>query len=149
MSQISAPTNIDSAVRQGNGFSALSSDEFIRIIFTELANQDPFEPSDSSALLDQLNTIRAIESDLQLIDNLEALVLQNQLAAGASLIGKTVSGLSTTNDNVTGRVTAVRRQGDSVRMELDNGAVVPFESMTSIVESNPPVPGQQPAAGGP
>ena len=38
-----------------NRFNELSSEDFMKIIFTELQQQDPFEPNDSSALLEQLN----------------------------------------------------------------------------------------------
>ena len=76
MTQIPAFSATDSAIRGepfSNGFNALSSEDFIKIIFTELANQDPFQPNDSSALLEQLNSIRSIESDTKLIDKLEDL----------------------------------------------------------------------------
>ena len=43
-------------------FNELASEDFIQIIFTELTNQDPLAPNDTSALLDQLNSIRSIES---------------------------------------------------------------------------------------
>ncbi|MHC4910079.1 MAG: flagellar hook capping FlgD N-terminal domain-containing protein [Planctomycetota bacterium] len=142
MSQISAPASIDGALRQTtSGFSQMSSEDFIKVMFTELSNQDPFEPNDSSALLDQMNSIRSIESDLELVDNLQSLVLQNQLASGAGLIGQTVSGLSTFNENITGRVTTVRREGDNVMLELDNGSTIPFESMTKVIETPEPSEG--------
>jgi len=64
MSQISGATAIDQSVSalSSNRFSELKSEDFIRIIFTELANQDPLQPNDTGALLDQLNSIRDIES---------------------------------------------------------------------------------------
>ena len=57
-----------------NRFNELSSEDFLQIIFTELQQQDPFEPNDSSALLEQLNSIRAIESDIDLTKKLEDIV---------------------------------------------------------------------------
>ena len=65
----------------------------MKIIFTELQQQDPFKPNDSSALLDQLNSIRQIESDMQLTEQLESIVFQNQLASASNMIGKVVQGL--------------------------------------------------------
>ncbi len=62
MTQIPAFDATDAALRTTtpNGFSSMKSEDFMRIIFTELANQDPFQPSDSSALLDQLNYFLSI-----------------------------------------------------------------------------------------
>ena len=93
----------------------------MRIIFTELQQQDPFEPNDSSALLEQLNSIRAIESDIELTENLQDIVFQNQLATAGNLIGKTIEGLTATNDRVVGNVFAVVREGNDVTLQLDTG----------------------------
>ncbi|MCZ6736045.1 MAG: hypothetical protein O7C65_09670 [Planctomycetota bacterium] len=113
-------------------FSEMKTEDFIRIIFAELSNQDPFSPNDSGALLDQLNSIRSIESDIKLVSRLDALVFQNQLGAAANLIGKFVDGLTADNQRVSGIVVSVVRHGDSVNLELDNGWQVPINSVETI-----------------
>ena len=60
-----------------DAFGALGSDEFLQIILTELTSQDPLSPNDTSALLDQISTIRSIESDIALGDRLDAIVTEN------------------------------------------------------------------------
>ena len=117
-----------------NRFSEMSSEDFVRIIFTELSNQDPFQPNDSGALLEQLNSIRSIESDLNLVEQLQTLVVENQLASAANLIGKTVSGLTADAQNVQGVVSSVVRENDSVMLELDTGHRVAMDSVTEIVQ---------------
>ena len=136
MSQISAfdPTAETLRSTTTSGFSSMKSEDFIRVIFAELANQDPFQPSDSSALLEQLSSIRSIESDLELMNQLKALVLVNQLSWASNLIGRMVGGLSTTNDRVAGTVVSVIRQGDDVTLELDTGWLVPIESVEQIFD---------------
>ncbi len=136
MSQIPAFDATDTALRTTtpNGFSSLKSEDFIRIIFTELANQDPFQPNDSSALLEQMNSIRSIESDIDLMDRLESLVFENKLAAGANLIGKVVQGLTTTNDRVAGAVMSVTRDGESLTLTLDNGMRMPLDNVETIFD---------------
>ena len=146
MSQIASATAIDRAVNgPTNRFAEMESDDFLRIIFTELTNQDPLAPSDTSALLEQLNSIRSIESDLQLTNQLKALVTENQLASASSVLGKTIVGLTETLDSTTGVAVSARREGDKISVELDNGNVVPFESITHVIapETVTP-PGGQP-----
>ena len=142
MSQISAFDPTADALRSTtpNGFSSMKSEDFIKVIFAELANQDPFQPSDSAALLEQLSSIRTIESDLELVKQLDALVLENQLASASNLIGKMVGGLSTTNDRVAGTVVSVIRQGDQVTLELDTGWLMPIGSVEQIIEIPPQEP---------
>ena len=142
MSQIPAFNPTASALRETtpDGFSSLSSEDFIRIMFTELANQDPFQPSDSSALLDQMNSIRSIESNIQLMDRLDTLVFENKLSSAASLIGKTVHGLSEQGVRVEGRVDTVLRQGDEIGVQLDTGWIVHVDNIEIIQETQPSQP---------
>jgi len=112
----------------------MSSEEFVKIIFTELANQDPFDPNDSAALLEQLNSIRSIESDLEMMQQLESLVHENQLASAGTLIGNFIGGLTEDNNRVAGYVVSVIRQGDTVSLELDNGWVVPIDNVETIID---------------
>ena len=72
-----------------DAFGALGSEEFLKIILTELTSQDPLSPNDTSALLDQISTIRSIESDIALGDRLDAIVTENQLTSAAGMIGNT------------------------------------------------------------
>ena len=94
MSSINAAAGIQSGVEGSSGFSSMKSEDFVKIIFTELQNQDPFQPNDSAALLEQLNSIRSIESDMQMTRQLESIVFQNQLAGAGNLIGRYVQGMA-------------------------------------------------------
>jgi flagellar basal-body rod modification protein FlgD len=136
MSQISAFNPTDAALQSNvpSQFSKMSSEDFIKIIFTELSNQDPFQPNDSAALLEQLDSIRSIEADLKLTDQLHSLVFENQLASASSMIGKFIGGLTTDNQRVAGFVVSVIRQGDDVNLELDNGWVVPIGGVETVID---------------
>jgi flagellar basal-body rod modification protein FlgD len=115
-------------------FSEMSTEDFVRIIFTELSNQDPFKPNDSAALLQQLNSIRSIESDMKLGEQLEKLVTENQLAAASGMIGKFVGGLTEDNTRVAGFVVSAIRQGDDIALELDNGWFVPINNVETVID---------------
>ena len=114
-----------------NQFAELSTEQFIKVMITEMAHQDPFDPQDSSALLEQLSSIRNIESQLVLQEKLDSLVLQNQLATAGTLIGQTVSGLDALNQVVTGMVTSMRIVDGKAVLGLDTGASLAFDRVTS------------------
>ncbi|HIB68456.1 MAG TPA: hypothetical protein EYO33_26020, partial [Phycisphaerales bacterium] len=80
MSSIDSIGSSSNVTTSTDAFSALTSGEFLQIIFTELQNQDPLEPNDTSTMLDQLSTLRAIESDTQMVDSLSSLVNQTEFA---------------------------------------------------------------------
>jgi flagellar hook assembly protein FlgD len=99
-----------------------------------LSNQDPFQPNDANALLEQLNSIRSIESDMKLTQKLESLVTENQLGAASGMIGKFIGGMTEDRIRVAGYVVSVVRQGSDISLELDNGWVVPFSGVETVID---------------
>ena len=135
MSSITSAAGVGGgSVEASSGFGALDSEEFLKIMFTELQNQDPFDPNDSSALLEQLNSIRSIESDIALTSQLESIVFQNQLAGASNLIGRYIQGMAPGGNRVDGQVISVIRQGDSIGIELDTGWVIDVDQVELIVD---------------
>jgi len=116
----------------GNPYAELKSTDFVKIMVEELSNQDPFEPNDSAAILEQLSSLRSIESDLTLQDQLKNLVLQNSIGQAGALIGRDVQGLTPDNDPVSGVVTSVRVVDGKTEVQLDSGARLPLERVTEI-----------------
>ncbi|MBX3377191.1 MAG: hypothetical protein KF678_09345 [Phycisphaeraceae bacterium] len=116
-----------------NAFGALDSSQFVKIIFTELTNQDPLAPSDSKALLEQISTIRSIQSSIDLTDKLQQLVGQQEWTSAAGLIGKRVSGLSENLMRVEGTVKSVSRTDYGAVLNLESGARVPVQLMDEVL----------------
>lgn len=117
-------------------FNELSTEDFVKIMFTELTNQDPFQPNDSAALLQQLSSLRSIESDMSLASKLEAIVTQNELATAGNLIGQYVAGLTQDMNRVGGYVVSVLKAGDQVELELNNGWRVPIQNVDTIIDAS-------------
>lgn len=116
-----------------DAFSALTSGQFLQIIFTELQNQDPLEPNDTSAMLNQLSTLRSIESDTQMVDSLSRLVNQSEFAAASSLIGSLVSGITLDNRRVADLVVSVSNTQDGPVLNLFDGSRMFFSNVDEIV----------------
>lgn len=117
-----------------SAFSELKAEEFVKIIFTELANQDPLQPNDSKALLEQLASIRSIQSDVDLGQRLGTLVGQNELAAASNLIGRTVRGRTGAGLEATGVVRSVLRTSTGAELNLASGHRVPMSRVSEVLE---------------
>ncbi len=153
-------TRATSATTPASGFSSLSSDEFVKIMFSELTRQDPLKPNDSNALLQQLNSIRSIEANLTLERKLGDLVAQNQMSTAGGLVGAFVSGLTETNQRVEGQVISVSQTASGPVMNLREGWRVPFKNVdefflpdlaqdpTAPNPTNPPNPPTTPGTNG-
>jgi flagellar basal-body rod modification protein FlgD len=117
---------------QSDGLSALTSDDFLKIIFTELGKQDPLQPNDTNALLQQLSTVRSIQSDVDLSTRLGSLVNQSEFSAASTLIGRSVSGLSEENARVAGVVASVSRTSNGAVLKLEDGTRVPMTGLDEV-----------------
>jgi len=92
---------------QGNGLNDIDLNEFLNLMITELQNQDPLNPTDNAALLQQVGELRGISSNDQLVSTLKSFSNTQELTTASSLIGKTVKGLDTKANEVNGEVTSV------------------------------------------
>src|SRR5690606_13651477 len=101
--------------------SELKAEDFIKMMITQLQNQDPLEPAKSSELLAQMSQIGQLQSSTQLQESLKGIVLQNQLGSAGNLIGKLVRGMDGQNETIEGVVNSVRVEKDQVYLELENG----------------------------
>lgn len=158
---IGSTTNSSQTI--SNGFASLSSEQFIKVLVTELTHQDPFQPQDSSKILEQLSSLRNIESQMSLqeklgklvdqstsgqqslLESLQTLILQNQLTAAGAMIGKLVQGVVAGTGgevkSVSGLVTSVRAQDGQVLLDLDSGEALPMDQVTLV--TNPQTQSQE------
>src|SRR5262249_20421791 len=95
-----------------NGLQDLDVNQFLQLMITQLQNQDPLNPMDNTALVQQLGELRSIVASDQLTTTLQAVQTQQSLTTASSLIGKTVTALDSDNNNVTGVVQSVSVQTD-------------------------------------
>jgi flagellar basal-body rod modification protein FlgD len=110
----------------------LKTEDFIKMMITQLQNQDPLEPAKNQELLAQMSQIGQLQSATTLQESLKGMVTQNQIGAAAGLIGKTVQGLDGQDKPVTGLVNSVKVGVDGVSLELDNGKSLPLSRVTQI-----------------
>jgi len=111
---------------------SLNADDFIKMMITQLQNQDPMDPAKNDQLLAQMSQISQLQSSTQLNDSLKSMVMQNQIGSASSLIGKSVQGMAADNTTISGLVTSVKVESDAVKLELDNGQALDLGRVTSI-----------------
>ena len=124
-----------SAVQSTQQNTQLAQEDFFAILTAQLTNQDPLEPMDNQDFLGQLAQLNTLQSTAALTETLNALLLQQTLASGASLLGKVVRGTSETGQEVTNVVNAVTSEGGKVKL-LVGDQVVLMEDVIEILNLN-------------
>ncbi len=111
---------------------SLSSSDFLKLLVTELKNQDPTKPMSNQDMLNQVSQISSLQSTSELSSTLKDLTSKNQISTGAALIGKAVAGLDADGAVISGLVSSVNVQGKDIMLQLDNGKELNLTQVTSV-----------------
>jgi flagellar basal-body rod modification protein FlgD len=98
--------------------STVSYDNFLRLLLTQMKNQDPTDPMKSTEYMAQLATFSQVEQAVKSNEKLDALLSSSALSQADSVIGRTVTSADGT---VSGQVTSVRITSQGPLATLANG----------------------------
>jgi len=108
ISSISTVTNTQGNAQAASNQLGDNYDTFLKLLTTQLKNQDPLKPMDTNEFTSQLVQFSSVEQAIQTNKNLENLILMQKAAVtsnAASYIGREVSAISDTNNLVNGSAT--------------------------------------------
>lgn len=88
----------------GQSITDLDLDVFLELMLTELQQQDPLDPMDNQEMLNTISQIREIGANDHLSETLEAVLLGQNVATAANLIGTEVEALTDGGQTVVGAV---------------------------------------------
>ncbi len=97
----------------------LDVDVFLKLLITEMQNQDPLNPMDNSEMLNQINQIREIGSTDKLTKTLDSVLLGQNISSSTNLIGSDIHALSDDNQEVSGTVNRVSIENGQPKLHLD------------------------------
>jgi flagellar basal-body rod modification protein FlgD len=104
---------------QTGGINDVDIDDFLKIMITELQNQDPLNPLENDELIQQISQIRSVGATEKLTQTLDSVLLGQNVSSATNLIGAEIDGLSDDNENVTGVVEHVSVANGTPKLHLD------------------------------
>jgi flagellar basal-body rod modification protein FlgD len=113
----------------------LSTGDFLNMMLKQLENQDPMNPTNSDQLMSQMSAIGQMQSSSTLDTTLANLGTQTQIGSASSLMGRKVQGIDSSNNSVTGVVTAVQVASSGVSVQLDSGDTLSLSNISSITSA--------------
>lgn len=128
-------SNVTGVTGASRSAANLSSDDFFKLLITQLTNQDPMEPTSNQELLQQISSIRDIELSTTLTASLQRLAGQQQFGSASTLIGQYVTSVAGSDGNVqAGMVVAVKFDSQGLpTLQLSSGVELKMSHLASIV----------------
>lgn len=118
---VSAVTNTTATTTMATkSATTVDYESFLRLLVTQMKNQDPTAPMDSTDYVAQLATFSQVEQTVQTNNKLDSLLQMSLLGQASSVIGRTVTG----TDGTTGVVAETRITASGVTAVLQSGAEV-------------------------
>jgi flagellar basal-body rod modification protein FlgD len=128
-----------SALSLNSGLASLAGNfqSFLTLLTTQLKNQDPTSPLDTSQFTQQITQMTGVEQQLLSNQLLQQLVsTQGSVASSANLLGDTITapGVNTGDPNISGVVSAVTEFNGETMLTVGN-FVVPINEVISISQT--------------
>lgn len=142
MNKIDASLYLSNQPKERTANPNLGKDEFIKILMTQLQNQDPLNPMDDKEFIAQMATFSSLEQMMNMASSIDLLV-QNQLVSPviqySHMIGKEVSYQSEDEETgeksiVTASVVAVSQHEGWAILELDNNEKIYADSVIKVID---------------
>jgi flagellar basal-body rod modification protein FlgD len=135
MSAIGSAGSSSNSLTSGNAAGSLAGitqDQFLQLLLTQLQNQNPLDPMNTTDFATQLASLSEVGSLDTLNSNFTNLSQVQQLSSANSLVGRTVNYTPTGSTSASsGVVTGVTVQNGSVDLTINNNNI-PIGSINSV-----------------
>jgi len=116
----SSNSNSGSSTSTGNAINDIDMNTFLKLMITELQQQDPLNPMDNKDMLNQIAQIRAVGASDQLTKTLNSVLLGQNISSATSLIGADVSAVTDDGQSVTGIVSRIAIDKGVPKLHMEN-----------------------------
>ncbi|MBX3414585.1 MAG: flagellar biosynthesis protein FlgD [Pirellulales bacterium] len=109
----------------------LNLDQFLKVMITELQNQDPLNPMDNAQILQQISQMREIQATDQMRQTLESVLLGQTLVSASTMINREITGLAESGKEIAGRVESVTIENSKPMLHIGSERI-PLTNIRSI-----------------
>jgi flagellar basal-body rod modification protein FlgD len=121
------------AVNGRTASQQLGKDDFLKILITQLANQDPSSPMDNTQFVAQMAQFSSLEQMTNMSQNFEKFATMTRSSEAQGMLGKTVE-LNLGDTTTTGVVDAATR-GDKPQIKV-NGMYYDMDRISAVYNAN-------------
>jgi flagellar basal-body rod modification protein FlgD len=116
----------------GSSLGQLDSDAFLQLVVAQTRYQNPLQPTDATAMLEQTAQFTTVETLQAISETNQALLGFQQTTMALSVVGKDVNAYSLDGSPVEGFVETVRFTADGPFLHLDSGVEIPLSNVIEV-----------------
>jgi flagellar basal-body rod modification protein FlgD len=113
-------TNNKSTATSAGGINDIDMNTFLKLMITELQQQDPLNPLDNKDMLNQIAQIRAVGASDKLTKTLDSVLLGQNITSATNLLGADISALTDNGQAITGLVNRVAIDKGVPKLHVEN-----------------------------
>src|SRR3954468_7363757 len=113
-------SNNPSSSSSGNAINDIDMSTFLKLMITELQQQDPLNPMDNKDMLNQIAQIRAVGASDKLTKTLDSVLLGQNISSATNLMGADISALTDNGQAITGMVNRVAIDKGVPKLHVEN-----------------------------
>ncbi|MBM7552746.1 flagellar hook assembly protein FlgD [Thalassobacillus pellis] len=143
MPKIDSTLYLNNSQTRGSVDSKLDKNDFLKILMTQLQNQDPMNPMQDKEFISQMTSFSSLEQMMNVAEAMDKLSQSQSFAPMvkySSLIGKEVTYQITDaetgeiQEEASAEVKAVSQKEGQVQMELHNGETINVNAIIKVSE---------------
>ncbi len=112
--------------------NAMGMEDFLRLLSTQIANQDPMEPMKDTEFIAQMASISSVEQMQQFATSFKDFTSSHREIAAQAYLGKQVTAQSGEGHSVTGIAQAVEKAAGGELLVTIDGVTYPASAITKI-----------------
>lgn len=109
----------------------LDSTDFMKLLSTQMANQDPMKPMEDTAFISQMSSFSSLNQMQQMTASFATLTKDTTNSAAGGLLGYQVTAADSEGNAVVGKVTAIDTSGSEPVLTV-NGTACKYSTVTKV-----------------
>jgi flagellar basal-body rod modification protein FlgD len=106
-----------------NSLDNIDTSQFLQMMLTEMQNQDPLNPMQTSQIMDELGQMQQITASNKLTSTLDGMALGLSLNNATSLLGKNIDGIDDSGNPASGVVSKVSVSNSTAKLYVGSQVV--------------------------
>lgn len=106
-----------------NNLDNIDTSQFLQMMLTEMQNQDPLNPMQTSQIMDELGQMQQITASNKLTSTLDGMALGQSLNNATSLLGRNIDGIDDSGNPASGVVSKVSIANNTARIYVGSQVV--------------------------